>query len=61
MAALKRESTPQGEEGRTGEDGGRVGQGGGGGRNREEKSRVIQGRRFGLPAVVARQQENCCV
>lgn len=38
------------------------GQGGGGrGRKREEKLRVIQGRRYGLPAVVARQQEKCCV
>lgn len=62
MAALKRESTLQ-----SGRGGNRRGpregsQGGGGrGRRREEKLRVIQGRRYGLPAVVARQQEKCCV
>lgn len=42
--------------------GGNEGEGGRGKeRKREETLWVIQGRRYGLPAVVAKQQESCCV
>lgn len=59
MAGLKRESTAA-EGNRRGRREG--GQGGGGrGRKGEETWRVIQGRRYGLPAAVARQREHCCV
>lgn len=59
MRALPLQQRETGEDG--GREGGRGGGGGGRGRKREDTWRVIQGRRYGLPAAAARQQENCCV